>query len=177
MKRTLLLLSCLLVVQTHVNSAELAKDGATSWKIVLPDAPTLVEKTAARELAEHGLQVGQHVAQRFCQAVRRIDHHHRAADEAETAFARLGHRQSCMQHTLGCRRGRIEQPPRVEIVQPTDITELVDPIDVEIKVNTSFTRWDGVPYTTTGTFAESEAAMDYVLMTWGWRMDARYVRR
>ena len=53
MKRTLLLLSCLLVVQTHVNSAELAKDGATSWKIVLPDAPTLVEKTAARELAEH----------------------------------------------------------------------------------------------------------------------------
>lgn len=59
---------------------------------------------------------------------------------------------------------RIEQPPRVEIVQPTDITELVDPIDVEIKVNTSFTRWDGVPYTTTGTFAESEAAMDYVLM-------------
>ena len=53
MKRTLLLLSCLLLSQTHVYSAELAKDGATSWKIVLPDAPTLVEKTAARELAEH----------------------------------------------------------------------------------------------------------------------------
>ena len=53
MKRTLLLLSCLLVLQTHLNSAELAKGGATGWKIVLPDEPTIVEKAAARELADH----------------------------------------------------------------------------------------------------------------------------
>lgn len=53
MKRTLLLLLCLLFLQTDVYSAELAKDGATGWKIVLPDEPTIVEKTAARELSEH----------------------------------------------------------------------------------------------------------------------------
>lgn len=40
-----------------VRSAELARDGATAWKIVLPDQPTMVEKTAARELAEHLKQV------------------------------------------------------------------------------------------------------------------------
>lgn len=53
MKRTLLLLSCLLVLQTHLNSAELAKGGATGWKISLPDEPTKVEKAAAGELSEH----------------------------------------------------------------------------------------------------------------------------
>ena len=53
MKRTLLVLSCLLFVQTQLYSAELAKDGATDWRIVLPDEPTIVEKTAARELSEH----------------------------------------------------------------------------------------------------------------------------
>jgi hypothetical protein len=36
---------------------ELARSGATAWKIVLPDAPNPVEKTAARELAEHLKQV------------------------------------------------------------------------------------------------------------------------
>src|SRR5262249_5556786 len=59
---------------------------------------------------------------------------------------------------------RIEQPPRVEIVSPTDITELVDPTDIQATVDVSWTRWDGVPYTSTGTFAESEALLDYVLM-------------
>ena len=53
MKNTLVLLSCLLFVQTHLYSAELAKDGATGWEIVLPNEPTIVEKTAARELSEH----------------------------------------------------------------------------------------------------------------------------
>jgi hypothetical protein len=52
MKRSLLLLLCLLL-QINLHSAELAKDGATRWKIVLPDEPTIVEKTAARELAEN----------------------------------------------------------------------------------------------------------------------------
>ena len=53
MKKTLLLLSWLLFLATHLCAAELAKEGATDWKIVLPDEPTIVEKTAARELAEH----------------------------------------------------------------------------------------------------------------------------
>jgi hypothetical protein len=53
MKRILLLLFCLLFLQMYLYSAELAKDGATGWKIVLPDEPTIVEKTAARELSEH----------------------------------------------------------------------------------------------------------------------------
>jgi hypothetical protein len=53
MKTTLLLLSCLLFLQAYLNAAELANEGATGWKIVLPDEPTVVERTAARELAEH----------------------------------------------------------------------------------------------------------------------------
>jgi hypothetical protein len=53
MKNVLVLLICLLSVQSHLYSAELAKDGATDWKIVLPNKPTLVEQTAARELSEH----------------------------------------------------------------------------------------------------------------------------
>ena len=53
MKRTLLPLFCLLFLQTYLYSAELAKDGTTTWKIVLPDEPTIVEKTASRELSEH----------------------------------------------------------------------------------------------------------------------------
>ena len=53
MNRILLSLSCLLLFQTHLYSAELANNGTTAWKIVLPDKPTPVEKTAARELSEH----------------------------------------------------------------------------------------------------------------------------
>jgi len=53
MKRPLLLSFGLLLLQTCLYSAELAHDGATGWKIVLPDEPTIVEKTAARELSEH----------------------------------------------------------------------------------------------------------------------------
>jgi hypothetical protein len=46
-------LSYLLLLQTCLYSAELAKDGVTAWKTVLPDEPTIVEKTAACELSEH----------------------------------------------------------------------------------------------------------------------------
>ena len=53
MKRILLPLSCLLLLHANLYSAELTNNGTTSWKIVLPDEPTPVEKTAARELAEH----------------------------------------------------------------------------------------------------------------------------
>jgi len=48
----LLLLLCLLLPLV-APGAELARDGATAWKIVLPDEPTIVERTAARELSEH----------------------------------------------------------------------------------------------------------------------------
>ena len=53
MRRTLLLSFGLLVLQTYLYAAELTKEGATGWRIVLPDEPTMVEKTAARELTEH----------------------------------------------------------------------------------------------------------------------------
>lgn len=53
MRRTLRLSFGLFVLQTCLYAAELTKDGATGWSIVLPDEPTPVEKTAARELAEH----------------------------------------------------------------------------------------------------------------------------
>ncbi len=53
MKRILLALSCLLLPQTHLDSAELTENGTTAWRIVLPDEPNAVEKTAARELSEH----------------------------------------------------------------------------------------------------------------------------
>ena len=53
MKRFLLAVFCLLLAPAHGDSVELARDGATDWRIVLPDEPTIVEKTAARELSEH----------------------------------------------------------------------------------------------------------------------------
>ncbi len=57
MRRALVALVCLLSLPTSLVAVELAKDGATAWKIVLPNRPTTVEKTAARELAEHLKQV------------------------------------------------------------------------------------------------------------------------
>lgn len=53
MTRTVFLLVAMWWLPMGLHSAELAKDGATAWKIVLPDVPTIVEKTAARELSEH----------------------------------------------------------------------------------------------------------------------------
>ncbi len=58
---------------------------------------------------------------------------------------------------------RIQQPVRVEILEPTDISELVDPIDIDIAFETSWRRWDGLPYTAAGGVAESEAELEYVL--------------
>lgn len=57
MKRTLPLVLCLLLPQASLFSADLAKVGRTDWRIVLPDQPSLVEKTAAAELADHLHQV------------------------------------------------------------------------------------------------------------------------
>lgn len=58
---------------------------------------------------------------------------------------------------------RIQQPVRVEILQPTDISELVDPVDIDISFETSWRRWDGLPYTAAGGVTESEAELEYVL--------------
>lgn len=59
---------------------------------------------------------------------------------------------------------RIKQMPRVEIESPTDITELSNPSDIDILFGIDWTRWDGQPYTQTGTFAEDESELEYVLM-------------
>lgn len=56
-KRIAPLACCVLFFASGLPAAELARDGRTAWKIVLPDAPNAVERTAARELAEHLTQV------------------------------------------------------------------------------------------------------------------------
>ncbi len=53
MKHALFLLLATLLPQVECYCAELTKNGTTDWKIVLPDEATIVEKTAARELADH----------------------------------------------------------------------------------------------------------------------------
>lgn len=58
---------------------------------------------------------------------------------------------------------RIQQMPRVEIQSPTDITELNDPSDIDVIFGVEWTRWDGLPYTSTGTFAEDEALIEYAI--------------
>ncbi|MGE3172658.1 MAG: hypothetical protein AB7O97_08520 [Planctomycetota bacterium] len=59
--------------------------------------------------------------------------------------------------------GRIQQPVRAEIVQPTDVTELIDPSDIEIVVEVSWRRWDGRPYTNSGSVTENETELEYVV--------------
>jgi hypothetical protein len=60
---------------------------------------------------------------------------------------------------------RIEQPPRVEILAPTEISELVDPAAVDIQIATEWLRWDRLPYTTSTPvdFEEDEARIEYAL--------------
>ena len=59
---------------------------------------------------------------------------------------------------------RIPQLARLEIESPTDITELLDPTTIEVQYSVDWTRWDGVPYAQTGSYAEDEAELEYVLM-------------
>jgi hypothetical protein len=59
---------------------------------------------------------------------------------------------------------RIPQPPRLEIESPTDIMEIIDPATIEVQYDADWTRWDGAPYTASGTYAENEALLEYVLM-------------
>ncbi len=58
---------------------------------------------------------------------------------------------------------RIKQLPRMEIESPTDITELEGPTTITIQYGVDWTRWDGLPYASVGTFSESEAELRYVI--------------
>ncbi|MBU0756062.1 MAG: hypothetical protein KJ645_13040, partial [Planctomycetes bacterium] len=49
--------------------------------------------------------------------------------------------------TVDVPANRIVQLPRVEIKQPTIITELDDPTDIPVQWSTNFHRWDGEKYT------------------------------
>ena len=59
---------------------------------------------------------------------------------------------------------RIQQTPRVEIESPTDITEIQQPVDIEVLYGVDWVRWDGQEYTQTGAFSEDEGELEYVLM-------------
>ncbi|MCA8974758.1 MAG: hypothetical protein KDC98_08550 [Planctomycetes bacterium] len=59
---------------------------------------------------------------------------------------------------------RIKQQPRVEIEYPNDISELIDPASIDIQYDIDWTRWDGLPYTSTGSFTEDESELEYVIM-------------
>jgi hypothetical protein len=60
----------------------------------------------------------------------------------------------------------ITQVPRVEIETPTEITELVDPTSVPLRIGVAWRRWDGQTYTsaTSNTFTQPESNLDYVVM-------------
>jgi hypothetical protein len=59
---------------------------------------------------------------------------------------------------------RIPQLSRVEIDSPTDITELNGPTTIPIQYSIDWTRWDGLPYSQTGAYAEDESQLEYVIM-------------
>jgi hypothetical protein len=59
---------------------------------------------------------------------------------------------------------RIQQLPRVEITSPTDITEINGLTSIDIQYDVDWKRWDGMPYTATGTFSEAESQLEYVMM-------------
>lgn len=60
---------------------------------------------------------------------------------------------------------RIPQPPRVEIVAPTEISEILNPATIDISYQVEWRRWDRLPYTRTtpSTFTEDETQIDYVI--------------
>ncbi|MEO0478249.1 MAG: prepilin-type N-terminal cleavage/methylation domain-containing protein [Planctomycetota bacterium] len=61
---------------------------------------------------------------------------------------------------------RIQQPPRLEIISPTEISELENPSVIEIQIETQWRRWDRLPYTsgTPSDFAEDETNLRYLVM-------------
>ncbi|MGE0142281.1 MAG: type II secretion system protein [Planctomycetota bacterium] len=60
---------------------------------------------------------------------------------------------------------RVKQPPRVEILAPTEISELINPGSIDIQIGVEWLRWDRLPYTksTPATFVEDETEIDYVI--------------
>jgi hypothetical protein len=61
---------------------------------------------------------------------------------------------------------RIQMMPRVELVSPTEITEVVNPMTIDLTFDIQWQRWDGQKYTesTPDTFAEADGDIDYFLM-------------
>ncbi len=57
-------------------------------------------------------------------------------------------------------------PPRLEIMSPTEITELNDPATIPITWSTTWRRWDGKKYTQSfaASFSQSESELEYVVM-------------
>ncbi|MEZ6038090.1 MAG: hypothetical protein R3F29_11445 [Planctomycetota bacterium] len=59
---------------------------------------------------------------------------------------------------------RIPQLARIEIESPTTITELMDPDEIDVLWGIEWTRWDGLDYSETGTFTESESLLRYRIL-------------
>lgn len=59
---------------------------------------------------------------------------------------------------------RIQEQPRIEIEAPSDITELDNPSTIAVQYSVNWTRWDGLPYSQTGTFSENESELEYAVM-------------
>ena len=57
-------------------------------------------------------------------------------------------------------------PPRVELVSPTDITELNNPSSIPVTWSVSWKRWDGIKYTSSfsSSFSLPESNLQYVVM-------------
>jgi prepilin-type N-terminal cleavage/methylation domain-containing protein len=61
---------------------------------------------------------------------------------------------------------RIAQLPRVEIKSPNELTELVDPLSINLQFDLEWLRWDGGKYTasTSTSFVEDESSIEYSVM-------------
>jgi len=61
---------------------------------------------------------------------------------------------------------RIQMTPRTELLFPTEITELVNPLSIELKYDIAWKRWDGKKYTegTSATFFENDGDIEYFLL-------------
>ena len=59
-----------------------------------------------------------------------------------------------------------ELPPRLLIDAPSEISELKDPLSIDIKWSVKWKRWDGRKYSTSfsDNYSQAESGIDYVLM-------------
>lgn len=79
-------------------------------------------------------------------------------------FAVLSLVHSFFESGVTTNTNRIKQPPRVEITSPTDISELNNPASINVQYDVHWTRWDGLPYTSSGSYSESEAELEYAVL-------------